>query len=131
MGVWVFMLIIGLLFPAIMITFGRMFTKAAPKEINYLFGYRTNMSMKNKDTWEFAHQYIGKLWFRLGWILVPVTVIPMLFVIGSTKDTVGTVGSVVCVVDLLVLILPIVPTERALKKAFDKNGNRKPNTKEE
>jgi len=104
---------------------GRYFMKTAPKEINYIFGYRTNMSMKNKDTWEFAHKYIGKLWFYLGLILIPCAVVPMLFVIGGDEDIVGTVGSVVCVVSLVILIIPIIPTEKALKKTFDNNGNRK------
>ena len=119
------MLCIGLLFPAIMLLMGRYFMKTAPKEINYIFGYRTNISMKNKDTWEFAHKYIGKLWFRFGWILVPITIIPMLFVLGKSEDIIGTVGAVVVVVDLIILISAIFPTEMALKKTFDKEGNRK------
>ena len=56
MGFWIFMLIMDLLLPFTMIGFGRYFTKKAPKEINSVFGYRTSMSMKNKDTWEFAHK---------------------------------------------------------------------------
>ena len=119
------MLCIGLLFPAIMLLMGRYFMKTAPKEINYIFGYRTNISMKNKDTWEFAHKYIDKLWFRFGWILVPITIIPMLFVLGKSEDIIGTVGAVVVVVDLIILISAIFPTEMALKKTFDKEGNRK------
>ena len=99
--------------------------KSSPKEINYIFGYRTNMSMKNKDTWDFAHKYIGKLWFYLGLILVPITVIPMLLVIGNNEDTISMVGSIICIVALVVLIVSIIPTERALKKTFDKDGNRK------
>ena len=114
MGYWFFMLAMNLLFPAIMIISGGYFMKKAPKEINYIFGYRTNMSMKNKDTWEFAHKYMGKLWFRLGWMLIPISVIPMLFVIGKGEDIV-----------LIILIAPIFPTEKALKKTFDKDGNRK------
>ena len=58
MGFWIYMLCMGLLIPAIMLVMGRYFMKSAPKEINYIFGYRTNMSMKNRDTWEFAHKYI-------------------------------------------------------------------------
>ena len=41
MGFWLFMLAMGLLFPAIMIMFGAVFAKTAPKKINYIFGYRT------------------------------------------------------------------------------------------
>ena len=59
MGFWIFMLIMDLLLPFTMIGFGRYFMKKAPKEINSVFGYRTSMSMKNKDTWEFAHKYCG------------------------------------------------------------------------
>ena len=74
--------------------------KTSPKEINYIFGYRTDMSMKNKDTWNFAHKYIGNRWFYLGLILAPITVILMLLVIGKGEDIVATVGSIVMVIDL-------------------------------
>ena len=68
---------------------------------------------------------MGKLWFRLGWLLIPISVIPMLFVIGKGENIVGTVGTVVMVIDLIILIAPIFPTEKALKNTFDKDGNRK------
>lgn len=122
---WFFMLAMDLLFPAIMISFGAAFTKTAPKKINYIFGYRTDMSMKNRDTWEFSHKYIGKLWFRLGFLLIPITVIPMLFVIGNTENVVATVGLIVGFVNTVTLIVPIFFTEKVLNKTFDKDGNRK------
>lgn len=125
MGFWIFMLAMGLSFPAIMILFGAFFMKSAPKRINYIFGYRTDMSMKNWDTWAFAHKYIGKLWFRLGLLLIPITVIPMLFVIGNSENVVATVGLIVSFVNTVTLIVPIFFTEKALNKAFDKDGNRK------
>lgn len=125
MGFWIFMLAMGLLFPAIMILFGAVFTKTAPKKINYIFGYRTDMSMKNRDTWEFAHKHIGKLWFLFGLLLIPITVIPMLFVIGKTENIVGAVGLIVGFINTIVLIVPIFFTEKALNKTFDKDGNRK------
>ena len=125
MGFWFFMLVMGLLFPVVMILFGTMFMKSAPKKINYIFGYRTEMSMKNRDTWEFAHKHIGKLWFRFGLLLIPITVIPMLFVISKTENIVGTVGLIVGFINTIVLIVPIFFTEKALNKAFDKDGKRK------
>ena len=125
MGYWIFMLAMGLLFPAIMILFGAVFTKAAPKKINYIFGYRTDMSMKNRDTWEFAHKYFGKLWFRLGLLLIPITVIPMLFVIGNTQNVVAAVGLIVSFVNTVTLIGPVFFTENVLNRTFDKDGKRK------
>ena len=125
MGFWIFMLAMGLLFPVVMVLFGTMFMKSAPKKINYIFGYRTDMSMKNRETWEFVHKYIGKLWFRLGLLLIPITVIPMLFVIGKTENIVGTVGLIVGFINTIVLIVPIFFTEKALNRTFDKDGKRK------
>lgn len=124
MGFWIFMFIMDLLIPLTMIGFGRYFLKSAPKEINVIFGYRTTMSMKNKDTWMFAHNYCGKLWYKGGLILLPITTILMLLVIGKTQTVIGTTGGIICAIQMLPLIGVIFPTEMALKRTFDKNGNR-------
>ena len=124
MGFWIFMVIMDLLIPLVMIGFGKLFLKSAPKEINFVFGYRTRRSMKNKETWEFAHKYIGKLWYVGGLILVPISIIPMLFVIGKSEDAIGYLGAAICQVQIIALIGCIFPVEGALKKNFDKDGNR-------
>ena len=125
MGFWIFMLLMDLLIPFTMIGFGKYFIKAAPKERNAVFGYRTTMSMKNKDTWTFAHTYCGKIWYIGGIVLLPVSLVVMFMVIGKTENIVGTVGGILCFVQLIPLVGAIIPTEKALKKNFDKNGNRK------
>lgn len=125
MGFWIFMLVMDLLVPFTMIGFGKYFTQNAPKEINKVFGYRTPMSMKNKETWEFAHHYCGKLWLIIGCIMLVPSVIAMLFVIGKDESVIGTFGGILCVVQLVFLIGSIFPTEIALKNNFDKHGNRK------
>lgn len=124
MAFWVFMAVVSLFIPIIMVIFGKSFLKAAPKEINGIYGYRTAMSMKNQDTWEFAHKHFGKVWFYAGLILLPLNIIPLLFVMGESKDLIGTIGILVCLIDTAVMLLSIIPTERALKKNFDSDGNR-------
>lgn len=119
------MLICDLLIPLVMIGFGRLFMKKAPAEINWAFGYRTTMSMKNRDTWEFAHKYIGKLWFFLGLILLVLSVIPLLFVLDRDVEAVGMVGIVVCFAQLVPMVGSIIPTEIALKRNFDSNGRKR------
>ena len=111
MGFWIFMLIMDLLLPFTMIGFGRYFMKKAPKEINSVFGYRTSMSMKNKDTWEFAHKYCGKVWYVCGMVILPITVIFMLLVIGKNEDCIGSIGGIICGVQIIPLIGSILPTE--------------------
>lgn len=125
MWFWIFIMISVLLIPITMIGFGKLFMKRGPKTINYAFGYRTTMSMKNMDTWSFAHKYIGKIWFACGLILIPVSVIPMLFTIGKDADTIGNAGMVIAILQLIPLLGSIIPTEIALKRTFDKYGARK------
>ncbi len=108
-----------------MIIFGKLFIKNPPKEINGVFGYRTKMSMKNKDSWEFAHKYSGKLWVTIGQTILPLSLIPMLFIIGKGKDPVGIMGGIVCCIQTVFLVISIIPTEKALKRNFDEDGNRK------
>lgn len=98
MGYWVFMLVMVLIMPITMIVFGRLFSNKAPKDINHTFGYRTKRSMMNKDTWKFAHAYIGNRWFICGLILMPISVAIMVFVLGKGTDTVGAVGAILTVV---------------------------------
>ena len=124
-GFWLFMLVMDLLIPVTMIVLGRLFLRRPPHTINGIYGYRTAMSMINQETWQFAHQYCGKLWVRLGWTLIPLSVIPLLFVIGKDIETIATVGSAVSLLQLAPLVGSIFPTEIAMKKVFDKNGRRK------
>lgn len=119
MGFWIFMLIMDLLIPFTMIGFGKMFLKKAPDQINYVFGYRTSMSMKNQDTWVFAHHYCGKIWYICGLILLVVSLIVLLLVIGKSNDAIGNVGGILCVFQMIPLVGSIIPTEIVLRKNFD------------
>ena len=125
MGFWVAMFIFNLLVPLLMVVFGRIMYKHAPKSINGVYGYRTSMSMKNEDTWKFAHDYCGRLWYKIGLImLIPSVLVQLPFVRRST-DTIGIMTVVLETVQICVMIASIFPTERALRKTFDKYGNRK------
>lgn len=125
MGFWIFMLIMELLIPVAMIGFGKVFLRSAPKTINPIFGYRTKMSMKNEETWEFAHKYFGIIWYRAGWISLLLSLVIMLLLFGQSDDTIGNAGAVLCMLQMIPLIVPIFFTERALREEFDKDGKRK------
>lgn len=124
MGFWIFMFVMDMMVPLIMIGFGKYFQKSAPKEINLVFGYRTSMSMKNRDTWEFAHKYCGKIWYKYGLALLVVSVSTLLFTIGKNENIVGTAGGILCTLQIICLIGSIYPTEKALRQNFDSNGKR-------
>ena len=123
MKFWIFMMSCNLLIPVLMAVFGRIFVKRPPKKINGIYGYRTKMSMKNMDTWNFAHLYCGRLWWKIGLVMLPVSVIAMFPLLGKDMDTVGLWGGIMEMIQGLVLVLAIIPVERALKKNFDTDGN--------
>ena len=124
MGFWIFMLIMVLLIPFTMIFFGWLLFRKTPKEINYVYGYRTKRSMMNEETWRFANQYFGKVWYLCGLISAPLSVIAIAIVFGKGPGTVGMVGGIITMLQMLPLIGAIVPTESELKKNFDENGKR-------
>lgn len=125
MGFWIFMFIMVLLIPLTMIFFGWLLFRKTPKEINYVYGYRTKRSMMNEETWRFANQYFGKVWYLCGLILAPLSVIAIAIVFGKGPGIVGTVGGIITMLQMLPLIGAIVPTESELKKNFDENGKRR------
>ena len=125
MWFWWYLFFVSLLIPAIMIFFGVHFSKKAPKKINTLFGYRTARSMKTIATWEFAHKYIGKIWLRMGLVLLPLSAIGMLCALGKDDNFVSAVNVILTLVQLIVMISAIIFTERALKQNFDAYGRKK------
>lgn len=65
----------NLVVPLLMIGVGRMMMKHPPKTINMVFGYRTSRSMKNQEAWDFAQVYCRKLWWKIGWIMLPTLIV--------------------------------------------------------
>lgn len=116
MAVWLFTLVV----PVIMIISGAYFSKRSPKEINMLFGYRTALSMKNRDTWETAHRLIGRYWLVLGLAMLPVCIVPAL--IAPENDILMTV---IMFITLIPMLLGLVLTETKLRRIFDSEGNRR------
>lgn len=125
MWLWWFWLICDLFIPLVMIVVGRMTWKHCPKNINSLIGYRTTRSMKNLDTWKFAHEYCGKLWWKLGWLIMILTVLMYIPLYQSNDNIIGIAGVVLITIQCTVLIISIYPTEKALKEHFTDDGTRK------
>lgn len=121
----VFNIVFTLFIPVIMIFCGYMMYKHTPKDINGLVGYRTAMSMKNQDTWNYAHDYCGRLWVRVGvalTVLSAVVCVSYFFIENMTATVIMCVSEIV---QAAFLCCTMIPTERSLKNTFDQNGIRK------
>lgn len=125
MWFWWFMFVCDLLIPILMIGSGRMMWKHPPKNINRNIGYRTTLSMKNMDTWKFAHDYSGRLWWKIGWIMLIPSALVHVLLYRSSENVIGIVSSILCTIQCVILIVSIFPTERALKRNFTDDGIRK------
>ena len=124
---WAVLLVDMFVVPAILLGFGWRFMKKPPQDINGAYGYRTSMSMKNRDTWDFAHQVCGQVWRRTGWVLLALSAVLLAWM--QTRPggerTNWLLGILVMLGEGTALILTIIPVERALKKTFDQNGTRR------
>lgn len=125
MWFWWFVLVSDLLVPVVQIVAGWMMWKHCPQSINNVYGYRTKLSKKNQDTWKFAHDHCGRLWWKVGLVLLVLTVAAHIPFYGADEDTIGHLCLVVTGVQMVVLIGSVFPTQRALKRTFNQDGTRK------
>lgn len=116
---------VAALVPVIIIIAGSLMSKKPPKEINYYIGYRTTMSMINKDTWAFAQQYCGKLWMKIGFPMLIVSTIATLPFIKIDNEKMAWLITIIEGIQLVIIFVTIVIVEVALKKTFDRDGKRK------
>lgn len=125
MWFWWFMLVCNSIYSLTMIIAGYFMWKHCPKKINGMVGYRTKRSMKNQDTWKFAHEDCGKRWWIIGWVMLLPTILLQLPFYGKSDDAIGWVGLAICVIECSVLVCSIIPTEKALQNTFNEDGGRK------
>ena len=104
--------------PLTMLLVGFKWRQGESKENSGLVSYRSKRSSKSEASWHFAHQYVSKIWLVLGALM-------LLFSLYSWfKWGEYIVRSRVMYLQILCLLLPIIPTEIALRKNFDKEGNK-------
>lgn len=121
---WLYCTVMCLLIPGVELFFGWRFQVKPPKNINSFYGYRTARSMKNQQTWDYAHQVCGKIWFRAGGGMLPLSLLAMLPALGWKKDGVGMWCMGITLIQVVVMVATIFPVERALRRKFDKYGRR-------
>ena len=113
-----------LLVPVIILIIGLIFLKVQVKDINGLMGYRTPMSTKNQETWDFANRYFPKVWIVMSIGMLVITLLCWLILIKQSIAVAEKMATAITLVQTALLFLSIIPCEIALKKNFDKDGNR-------
>lgn len=117
--------ICSLLVPVIVIITGRMMWKHYPKNVNGLIGYRTTLSMRNIDTWKFANEYCGRLWYRIGILMLIFSIIICLLFFKASYNTAFMASLILIAIQCIILVATIFPTENALKREFPEEETRR------
>ena len=107
-----------LLLGPLMLLISYIFAKYPPKKINDLYGYRTKRSMCNQDCWDFANRYSIRLIWKISLLTCVVQAIGVIILDEGVALLTATI------VLVTTLIYSVYLTEKALKKTFDKEGNR-------
>ena len=120
-----FVFLCNLLIPVVVIVTGRIMWKHYPKNINGLVGYRTTRSMKNMDTWKFANEYCGRLWYKMGLFMLVFSILVSVLLLRTNDSTYSMISLIFVLLQCIILIASIIPTEIALKKMFYEDGTRR------
>jgi uncharacterized membrane protein len=112
----------SIIVPVILIVAGLFTRIGLPRKVNWWVGYRTSMACKNQETWVFAHKHSGKLWIILGFVLLVLSIGAEILI---DNEAFPWLTGVIVGVQLVAILLAIIPTELALRKVFDKNGERR------
>ncbi|MEP2773553.1 MAG: SdpI family protein [Fulvivirga sp.] len=97
----------------LMVLLAAMFKVFPPKKINMWYGYRTERSMRNQETWDAANSFANN--FML-WLFVGISIVELaLFISMDNKKHAALIG---CGMLVFGLIFLVVFTERYLIKRF-------------
>ena len=105
--------LIPLLTGLIFVLAGFVLWKFPPKEINYIYGYRSKRSMQSQAQWDLAQVYAGKRMMLYGGILTLSCLLGLVF---KFKENIAVILGLSLMI--LTVIILIIDVERILKRQF-------------
>lgn len=85
-----------------------------PKEINYLYGYRTKRSMKSQESWDFAQRYSNIQMVKAALFMIVISFAGYLF--SAENVALHLIGGTA--ITIIGVAYMLITTERELKKRF-------------
>ena len=121
---WLYFTIVEMVIPIAMICIGFRMSRKPPEDMKSAIAYRTKRAKLNRETWDFANNHCGKIWYMLGIALMVLTLAVMKECKGETDETLATIAFTVVLIQIISVVISMLPTEMALKRNFDSKGNR-------
>lgn len=108
------------------ILLGAILYKKPPKEINFMYGYRTLASMKSQDRWDFAQVTSATEKIKTGIIMWLCAAIGMYLDMSEALSVFGGLA-----IMIVLSLMPSFTTERALMQEFGPVEETSPNENRE
>lgn len=102
--------------PVLMMIAGCLMNKYPPKKVNWFVGYRTRKSMKDEKVWKIANQYCGKLWIKIGLIMLIISVLLFALICFKTIMLSETILVIIVLCQIIPLLLSGAMVENKIKK---------------
>lgn len=107
-----------LILPVLMVVFGQIFRTHPPKDINWVYGYRTKRSTSSQEAWDFAHAHIGKIWTYAGTVMLLAVTVSLLLLLTTEGYDYWIASMTLLFAEMGIMVGTIPLTESALKKEF-------------
>jgi ACR3 family arsenite efflux pump ArsB len=112
--IWAFVLAV---IPVPLGLFALAWRKNPPADIG-IYGYRTKLSMRSKESWDYAHKLCAKLFPRYNLILLIASEIVLFIGYAISKDHVMIIAICLLVIQTVLVFLMCIQIDRALKEKF-------------
>lgn len=112
------LLLTNLAIGPLLLVLALIFRAYPPKNINWVYGYRTERSRKSQQAWDAANKYSNELMMWVG-IITTIAQIGLYFIFEPS-----VVLLVACGIMVALLIAMIIIVETYLKNNFDNEGNK-------
>jgi len=119
MVTWFLVCIACLICPILMLVYGIRFSQYQPKR-DGICGVRIKAALENEETWNFAHQYCGKLWQTMGMFMASAVIICMMVLINFSNLVIAVSGVVILLIQLVLFVLTFAFVSKAIVKNFGK-----------
>lgn len=116
--------IIGFVLVFITLIIGLVLKFLPPKNINFWYGYRTNISMKNQENWDYAHKICANIFLIYSAFSIPAFIIS--FIIGKIyfENNLNYISIISSVILLLIGITSTIIITQIKTINFEKQQNK-------
>lgn len=115
MSAYVWALICNLSIPLVLAICGICEFYFSPKKINNVYGFRTELSMKNQELWDLAQKLCGNLFLKISLIFLIIDVLCFVIIRGFSDNVIYVFALILMFIQIVSLIVSLFNLDKKLK----------------